>query len=198
MKKTIILMALVFVTLAAACQSKDKLFPMPVWLQGGVYIGTDPVLHLTWPTGGGSTAWSAITGKPTTLLGYGITDAAALVHNHSALYRPISYVPSWSEVTGKPTTFTPSVHNQAWNTITGTPVFAPVATSGSFTDLVNIPEMMELEVALPSLPGIKLPVLTQTQINALVPVKGLLLYNDTDGVLQIFNGTVWKIIPTTN
>lgn len=177
MKKTIVLMALVFVTMAAACQSKDKVFPVPVWLQGGIYIGTDPVLHLTWPAGGGSTAWSAITGKPTTLAGFGITDAALATHNHSSLYKPLTYVPTWAEILSKP-------------------VFATVATTGSFTDLVNVPEMMELEVALPSLLGIKLPVLTQTQINALTPVKGLLLINDTDAVLQYFNGTVWKTIIT--
>jgi hypothetical protein len=36
------------------------------------------------------------------------------------LYRPITYVPSWSEITGKPT-------------------FATVATTGSYTDLINQP-----------------------------------------------------------
>jgi hypothetical protein len=176
MKKTIILFAMVFITLTVACQPKDKLFPQPVRFQGGIYIGTDPTLYLTWPIGG-STAWSAITGKPTTLAGYGITDAALATHNHSALYRPITYVPTWNEVTGKP-------------------IFHLVATSGSYNDLLNKPAEIQLETTLPTLPGIRLPVLTQTQISALTPVKGLILFNDTDGVLQIYNGTVWKTIIT--
>ena len=36
----------------------------------------------------------------------------------------------------------------------------------------------------------------QTKTNALVPVKGLLLWNDTDGVLQVYSGTAWKTIMT--
>jgi hypothetical protein len=208
MKKTIILLALIFVTLAVACQPKDKVFTQPIRLQGGVYLGTETDLHLTWPTGG-STAWSAITGKPTTLTGYGITDAALATHNHNALYRPITYVPTWAEITGKPTTFAPSAHNHdalyrpiswvpTWTDISGKPIFHAVATSGSYLDLKDKPEQLELSEALPTLLGIRLPVLTQTQINALVPVKGLLLWNDTDGVLQIYTGTVWKIVISSN
>jgi hypothetical protein len=69
-------------------------------------------------------SWNEVTGKPTTLSGYGITDAMSTSHtsngitpanitnwnaafgwgNHAGLYRPISYVPSWNEVTSKPTT----------------------------------------------------------------------------------------------
>ena len=59
-------------------------------------------------------------------------------------------------------------------------------------------DTVALWAALPTLSGIRLPVLTQTQINALVPVKGLLLWNDTGGVLQVYSGTVWKIIVTSN
>ena len=39
-----------------------------------------------------------------------------------------------------------------------------------------------------------LSVVTQAEINALTPVKGLLLFNDTEGVLQIYNGSTWKTI----
>jgi len=59
-------------------------------------------------------------------------------------------------------------------------------------------DTISLWAALPTLSGIRLPVLTQAQINALVPVKGLLLWNDTEGVLQIYNGTKWLVYPTTN
>ena len=227
MKRTIILLSLVFLTLAAACQSKDKVFNSLIRFNMGIQFG-DGTIQATAATGTGTVTWDAVSGKPLTF--------PPVVHNHDALYRGITWVPTWGEVTGKPATFAPAVHTQAWSTIIGTPItlagygitdaaslihthsllykpldyvptwneilskpiFATVATTGSFTDLVNVPDFMELEVALPSLPGIKLPVLTQTQINALVPVKGLLLFNDTDGVLQIYTGTVWKVVATTN
>jgi hypothetical protein len=84
--------------------------------------------------------WGSLTGQPTTLAGYGITDGMNTSHaangitsdlitnwntaygwgDHAGLYRPIGYVPSWSEITGKP-------------------AFASVATSGSYTDLINTP-----------------------------------------------------------
>jgi hypothetical protein len=71
-----------------------------------------------------SANFSTLTGLPTTLLGYGITDAMSTAHpangitstdisnwttafgwgNHAGLYRPISYVPAWSDITSKPTT----------------------------------------------------------------------------------------------
>jgi len=69
-------------------------------------------------------AWTDITGKPTTISGYGITDAMSTSHaangitstnitnwnsaygwgNHAGLYRPVSWVPAWTDITGKPTT----------------------------------------------------------------------------------------------
>lgn len=72
-----------------------------------------------------------LTYKPTTLAGYGITDAMSTAHaanaitstnitnwntafgwgNHAGLYRPISYVPAWSEITSNPFSIpTPSDH----------------------------------------------------------------------------------------
>ena len=79
-----------------------------------------------------------ITNKPTTLAGYGITDAMSTSHvaygitasnitnwntayswgNHAGLYRPVNWVPTWTDVTGKPN-------------------FAAVATSGNYNDLIN-------------------------------------------------------------
>ncbi|MGD0757215.1 MAG: DUF1566 domain-containing protein [Bacteroidales bacterium] len=87
-----------------------------------------------------SGSWKDLINTPTTLAGYGITDAMSTSHpangitatditnwntafswgNHAGLYRPIGYVPDWSEITNKPT-------------------FAIVATSGSYTDLTNKP-----------------------------------------------------------
>jgi len=66
-------------------------------------------------------SWSDITsGKPTTLAGYGITDAFNGVY---------------SSLTGIPTTFTPSAHNQAWSTITGTP------TTKAGYGISNVPDI---------------------------------------------------------
>jgi hypothetical protein len=87
--------------------------------------------------------WTSLTGKPTTLAGYEITNAMSTSHvangitsamitnwnaaygwgNHSGLYRPIGYVPAWNEITGRPT-------------------FATVATSGSYNDLSNKPTIL--------------------------------------------------------
>jgi len=51
-------------------------------------------------------AYSSLTGTPTTIAGYGITDA---------------FDGAYSSLTGTPSTFAPSAHNQAWSTITSTP-----------------------------------------------------------------------------
>jgi hypothetical protein len=84
--------------------------------------------------------WASLTSIPTTLAGHGITDGMNTSHaanaitsglidnwttafgwgDHDGLYRPIGYVPTWNQVTGKPS-------------------FATVATSGSYTDLINTP-----------------------------------------------------------
>lgn len=52
--------------------------------------------------------YSSLTSRPTTLLGYGITDAAALVHSHA-----------YNTLTGVPLTFTPSSHTHAEGEVTG-------------------------------------------------------------------------------
>ena len=51
-------------------------------------------------------AFSSLTGTPTTIAGYGITDA---------------FDGAYGSLTGTPSTFAPSAHNQAWSTITSTP-----------------------------------------------------------------------------
>lgn len=88
--------------------------------------------------------WASLGSIPTTLAGFGITDGMNTSHaanvitsdlinnwntafgwgNHDGLYRPIGYVPTWNEVTGKPS-------------------FATVATSGSYTDLINTPTLQD-------------------------------------------------------
>lgn len=70
-------------------------------------------------------SFASLTGKPTSLSGYGITDAY-----------PIS---------GNPSGFLTSVPAQTWASITGKPTFATVATSGSYLDLSNRPTIKRQE-----------------------------------------------------
>jgi len=101
---------------------------------------TDVTGKPTFATVATSGSFADLTGKPTTLAGYGITNAMSTAHaangitaanitnwttaygwgNHAGLYRASTWVPAWTDVTGKPT-------------------FATVATSGSYTDLTNKP-----------------------------------------------------------
>ncbi len=94
-------------------------------------------------------AWSNITSTPTTIAGYGITNAMTTSHaanvitstnitnwnsayswgNHAGLYRPIGYVPSWSEITSNPFIITTPATDQmlkfnGTNWINFTPNFA--------------------------------------------------------------------------
>lgn len=169
MKRLTLLFVLLMIVLSATCQ-KDKVFTTQVTFQQGIKFG-DGTAMTTAATGVGAVTWDAITGKPATF--------PPATHNHSTLYKPLSYVPTWSEITSKPT-------------------FSTVAISGSYNDLINKPAPQELADALAALSGLKIPVLTQIQINSLTPVKGLILYNSTEDVLQIYTGTVWKIIISAN
>jgi len=95
-------------------------------------------------------AWSTVSGKPTTLAGYGITDALSS-----------SYVPAWSSVTGKPTTLAgygitdalASSYVPTWASITGKPTFATVATTGAYADLTGTPAAYSLPTASTSVLG---------------------------------------------
>jgi general stress protein 26 len=54
-----------------------------------------------------------------------------------------------------------------------------------------------MDVAISQLSGVKLPVLTTVQINALTPVRGMLVYDSDLNVLKIYTGT-WKVLITAN
>ena len=101
---------------------------------------TDVTGKPTFATVATSGLFADLLSKPTTIAGYGITNAMSTSHpanvitstnianwnisygwgNHSGLYRPVTWVPTWTDVTGKPT-------------------FAVVATSGLFADLLSKP-----------------------------------------------------------
>jgi len=204
MKKILVVAILMLAVLTVNCQKKDQTFDVTVRFNQGIQFGDGTIMN-TAATGVGVVTWDAITGKPLTF--------APAVHNHDALYRGITWVPSFAQITGKPTTlagygitdassiihthslmYKPIDYVPAWNDVLGKPLFSAVATTGSFNDLRDVPEFIEIEEALPLLDGIKLPVMTQAEINALTPVKGLLLFNDTEGCLQVYTGTTWKVL----
>lgn len=86
-----------------------------------------PVYATRWPT------FSEVTGKPTTLAGYGITDAEPkITAGTSAQYWRGNK--TWATF---PTTW-------AWANITGKPTFATVATSGAYADLSGTPSLGSL------------------------------------------------------
>jgi len=134
----------------------------------------------TFATVATSGSFTDLTSKPTTLAGYGITNAMTTTHaangitsanitnwntaygwgNHAGLYRPIAWVPAWTDVTGKPT-------------------FATVATSGSYGDLSNKPVNATTSVAgfMSNTDKTKLDAMTGT----------------TAGQMLYWNGTTWVL-----
>ena len=77
-----------------------------------------------------STAWADITGKPTTISGFGITDA---------------FDGAFSSLSGKPTTISgygiTDAFDGAYSSLTGAPSLATVATSGAYSDLSGTPSL---------------------------------------------------------
>jgi hypothetical protein len=181
MKRMKCLLGILLLTFTFACGQSDKTFKEVVTFEKGFRFTSTGVIQTIPFTGGGTsmtypsagipistgTAWgTSITNNSTNwnaayswgnhaLAGYAMGN-----HNHSTLYKPLSYVPTWTEVTGKP-------------------------------------ESIELVDAILSMQGVKLPVLTTVQINALTPTVGLLVYDSSLNVLKIYTG-VWKTLITAN
>lgn len=162
--------------------------------------------------------WASLTGKPTTLSGYGITDAMNISHpaygitgtsianwnaafgwgNHAGLYRPISYIPSWTEITSKPTTIsgygiTDAVSTTGNQTIGGDKTFSNkiiVPQQGIGTATPNASSALEISSTTQ---GFLPPRMTQIQRDALTPaVEGLIIYNTTTKKPNYFDGSVWR------
>jgi hypothetical protein len=150
----------------------DKTFETRVAFKSGIQFLDGSVMTTA---SVGSSTWASITGKPTTITGYGITDA---------------FNGTWANLTGKPLTFPPATHNHDL-------LYKPIAYVPTWTEITGKPVEEELSVAIPALPGIDIPKLTTIQINALVsPVEGKLVYDITLKVMKFWNGTVWKTIIT--
>ncbi|MFZ4548942.1 MAG: hypothetical protein ACOYN4_15945 [Bacteroidales bacterium] len=110
----------------------------PVWTAASVNYYTKPDMQTS---GTAQLHFNNLTNKPTTVAGYGITDAMTTAHpansisttnignwntafgwgNHTGLYRPITYVPAWGEITSNPFLFTAPINNQLikYNAVSG-------------------------------------------------------------------------------
>lgn len=71
----------------------------------------------------------------------GVTADAAMELDELAEALGVGEAPAWSEVTGKPETFPPATHTHAYETLTGKPTLATVATSGAYNDLSGKPTL---------------------------------------------------------
>lgn len=91
MKKLLIPLLLFAVNLYGCCQTPDHDFKVPIKVISIQY--PDGTIQTT-AGGTGIVDWASVTNKPTTF--------PPSVHNHDALYKPISYVPPWAEITNKP------------------------------------------------------------------------------------------------
>lgn len=83
---------------------KDKLGAIPGIKQIGSGLNLDPESGTLTATGGGtadSVEWANVQNKPTTLAGYGITDAAASSHNHDTTYYKKEETYTKAEIDGK-------------------------------------------------------------------------------------------------
>ena len=143
-----------------------------------------------------SGSWNDLINKPTTLAGYGITDALSNSHpasvitaiditnwnsafswgNHSGLYRPVSYVPAWSEIIGKPT-------------------FATVATSGSYNDLNNKPTIDGSETKVTGGTNVTVTGEGTTTNPYSINSSGASIPGNNSGDMLYWNGTSWVIVP---
>ena len=117
-------------------------------------------------------SFSSLTAKPTTLLGYGITDAYPLI--------------------GNPSNFLTSVPAQSWTSITGKPSFAAVATSGLYSDLSGTPTIPTTTSQITE--GSRL-YYTDTRARAAVSLtttgSGAATYNPSTGALNVPTPTVY-------
>lgn len=94
----------------------------------------NPVLNLGIPkgadggsTGGTTSEWEQVTGKPSTFPPEAHSHAQSEVNGLTdalAGMAPASHSHAYSEITDKPSAFPPETHGHAYSEITGTPVFA--------------------------------------------------------------------------
>lgn len=147
-------------------------------------------------------AWTSLTGKPTTLSGYGITDAMNTSHsantitstnitnwnsaygwgNHAGLYRPIGYIPSWNEITTKPTTIAGYGITDAVMTIGN----QTVAGNKTFTGLTTVP-----------IPINSTDAATKAYVDGIIKVLGI-VSGEFAGIVFDIDGNIYKTVKIGN
>jgi hypothetical protein len=80
------------------------------------------------------------------------------------------------------------------------PLYKPIGWFPTWDEVTAKPATLELSVAIEQLGYLPVPQKTTTEINVLVIPTNTraLVYDRTLEVLKIWNGTLWKIFPTTN
>ena len=137
-------------------------------------------------TGGGphTHPWTDITSTPTSLAGYGITDAASLVHTHA-----------WSSITSTPTTLAGyGITDAASSSHNHDGVYSPLVGSTSIVTLGTITTGTWNASVIPINKGGTGQTSVSAAINALLPSQS----GNTDKFLKT-NGTdiLWATIPTS-
>jgi len=175
------------------------LYRSSTWVPTWTDVTGKPIFALVSTTG----LFTDLLSKPTTVAGYGITNAMTTTHpanvitstnitnwntsfgwgNHAGLYRPITWVPSWTDVTAKPTLFPPTSHTHDYN-----------------SDITNKPPEKDLMEALGQLDYFLLNGKTTAEINAFViPAgKGAIAFDATLGVYKVYKNGIWAIIITSD
>jgi len=125
--------------------------------------------------------WASLTGKPTTLAGYGITNAMTTTHAANGITS--TNITNWNTAYGwgnHAGLYRPIAYVPAWTDVTGKPTFATVATSGSYGDLSNKPVNATTSVAgfMSNTDKTKLDAMTGT----------------TAGQMLYWNGTTWVLV----
>lgn len=117
--------------------------------------------------------WTGVTGKPTTLAGYGITNGQQLDNDLTAISNLTGTgllkrtgTDTWALDTNTYVTTTGTVaiaevaNAVSWGNVTGKPTFSTVATSGSYDDLSNKPNL-----------AIYIPIAEKGVTNGVVPLN---------------------------
>lgn len=115
----------------------------------------------TFPPAAHNQAWSTISGTPTTLAGYGITDAATAAQGGKA-----DTAHGWGDHAAAG-----YLISVAWADVTGKPTFATVATTGAYSDLTGLPSLFD--GAYSSLTGIPSTFTPSAHTHTIANVTGL-------------------------
>jgi hypothetical protein len=182
MKKIILVLGFIGLTLVACSQAEDQTFNKIIWVKQGIKFG-DNTIQTTAMTGTGTVTWNAITGKPT------FATVATSGSYNDLLNKPLLFDGTWTSLSGKPLTFPPAAHNHDLD-------YKPITYVPDYSEITNKPTTVELVDAIAATEYLVIPKLSTDQIILLTPRAGMFIYDLTLNVLKIYNGTEWKILIT--